>query len=124
MSTPPTERQLRAISIIESTFPYVRFNGATKREAYDFINKWMEASKKQSRLRQKVINSYNDSEYREVKHESVEKTDRERYEEYIEEVSWNYVEAAGDDGWGGIASRDMARVFHPFEDWKERNSKR
>ena len=49
-----------------------------------------------------------------------EKTEYERYEEYIKEISGNYVEAAGDDGWGGLASIEMAKQLHPYEDWKGR----
>lgn len=55
--------------------------------------------------------------YRKV-YDRREQSEREQYEKYIEKVSWNYVEAAGDDGWGGFASRDMARRNHSFEDWK------
>ena len=46
-----------------------------------------------------------------------EKSPQERYEDYIENISWNYVGACGDD-WGGFESRAIARKLHSFEDWQ------
>ena len=112
----PTERQLAAIAIIEKKLPFVKFVGTTKKEAFDFIAEHMEASQK-VQMPRRSRPSYS-SRHQDIAPESSAMSDRERYENYIEEISWNYVEAAGDDGWGGFASRDMARRLHSFEDWK------
>lgn len=116
MYVKPTERQLSAIVIIEKKLPYVKFTGTTRKEAFEFIQRWMETSKQ---AKQHYERSFSDSSYSKKMQTSQDrKSDRDQYEKYIEEISWNYVEAAGDDGWGGIASRDMARRLHPFESWK------
>lgn len=49
-------------------------------------------------------------------HPPKQESDYDRYEKYIEEISWNYVEATGDD-WGGFESREIARRLHPFDEW-------
>lgn len=117
MSTKPTDRQMLAISIIEKKITSARFTGTTVQDAFEFIQQWMERSKaiKPSyRHRRHEDERY----YQEYVKPQRRESDRESYEKYIEEISWNYVEAAGDD-WGGFASRDIARQLHPFEDWNK-----
>ena len=111
----PTDKQLAAIAIIEKKLPFAVFTGTTLKEASDFIAKYIEASKRASVPRR--TSSY-EPRYKSDNASSHTQNDRERYEKYIDEISWNYVEAAGDDGWGGIASRNMARQLHPFEEWQ------
>ena len=118
MSTKPTDRQMLAIGIIEKKIPSARFTGTTSKDAFEFIQQWMEKSKA---IKSTYCHRRHEDEwyYQEYVRPQRKESDRERYEKYIEEISWNYVEAAGDDGWGGFAARDMARQLHPFEDWNK-----
>lgn len=54
------------------------------------------------------------------KDEQAANDEYKRYEQYIEEISGQYAEVAGDDGWGGFGAREIARKLHPFSKWKER----
>lgn len=118
----PTEKQLRVISIIEKNIPYIKFTGTTRAEASVFISDNLEKSK--AKRYTKRVTSYRSytPRHRPTKQSSVatthEKSDRERYEEYIEQVSGVYADVVGDDGWGGFGAREVARKMHPFDEWK------
>lgn len=118
----PTEKQLRVISIIEKNIPYIKFTGKTRAEASAFISDNLEKSKaKRCTKRVPSYRSYTPC-HRPTRQSSVttthDKSDRERYEEYIEQVSGVYADVAGDDGWGGFGAREVARKMHPFDEWK------
>lgn len=119
---PPTEKQLQVISIIEKNIPYIKFTGKTRAEASAFISDNLEKSKTQGRTRRVVSYRSYTPRYRPTRQSSTittrEKSDRERYEEYIEQISGVYADVAGDDGWGGVGAREVARKMHPFDEWK------
>ena len=117
----PTDKQLQVISIIEQNIPYIKFTGKTRAEASAFISDNLEKSKAKKRTKHSAYHhSYTPRYYpsRRGTTATHSKSDRERYEEYIEKISGQYADIAGDDGWGGFGAREIARKMHPFDEWK------
>ena len=117
----PTEKQLQVISIIEKNLSYIKFSGRTRAEASAFISDNLEKSKARRCTKHSVYHhSYTPRYYpsRRGTTATHSKSDRERYEEYIEKISGQYADIAGDDGWGGFGAREIARKMHPFDEWK------
>ena len=131
----PTDKQLKAIAFIEITLPYLKFVGSTKGEAAEFISIYLERAKNSGNCQKKTnsndakITFKNGSYIRIAASQgnarskratiTTEKTDMERYEEYIDSVSANYLDDTSDGyGWS-TEHKEIARRIHPFEDWKK-----
>lgn len=117
----PTEKQLQVIFIIEKNIPYVKFVGTTKEEASAFISDYLEKLKEQEciRIMASLFPYIPKIEFEDSEEDLPEgKSAHERYEEYIERISGEYADIAGDDGWGGFAARNIAWKLHPFDEWQ------
>jgi len=113
----PTDKQMEAIRNIERNLPYIKFVGKSKQDAFRFINEHMELSKAAYRKHRSCVSRPSRIYRQETTNHRPKKSPQERYEDYIENVSLNYVGCGGDD-WGGFESRAIARKLHSFEDWQ------
>ena len=131
----PTEKQRKVITWIEWNLQTkgVKFTGTTKADAHKFISEYIEESKKaRQEIRSRLAREKTDREIYNFIHREREKhricaprnderqrkeeARRKRYEEFIEDLSWKYVDGSCED-FGGFYSDRMARKEVPYDEF-------
>lgn len=115
----PSEKQLEAIRLIEKNLPYIKFVGATSREAFKFISDNMQKSREEYRKQPRGKPPVMHRQTRHYEPTTDARSKREKYEEYIEKIAPTYSDLCS-DGWGGSTeSAEIAKRLHPFHEWDE-----
>jgi hypothetical protein len=131
----PSEKQFKVIGFIEWNLQDsgVKFTGSTKQDAQKFIAEHIEDSRRvrheaivrasTARIEREIYNFTHRSTPNHGCYTSSgdircqqEEARQKRYEEYIEDASWAYVND-DDDGFGGFAAERAARRAMPYDEF-------